>query len=76
MNENLKTWLIKGSRFSSQLFFFIIFGNITIFFGAIMGFENVSPSMFGIPVPVNQPIAGPYTTAFNIFELNPLNNLL
>jgi polyferredoxin len=37
--------------------------------GLILGFSNASYGGFGIPVPVNQPIAAPYTTAFNIFEL-------
>ena len=69
LNLKYKGWIIKGLRFFCQLFFFILFGNITIIFGFINGFENVGTSITGIPVPVNQPIAAPYTTAFNLFEL-------
>ncbi|MBD3228474.1 MAG: 4Fe-4S binding protein [Candidatus Lokiarchaeota archaeon] len=69
LNRKYKTWIIKGSRFLSQLFFFILFGNITILFGFALGFENLQTANLGIPVPVNQPIAAPYTTTFNLFEL-------
>ena len=69
MNKKYKTWIIRGSRLFSQLFFLILFGNFTLIVGLIVGFSNVSYGGFGIPVPVNQPIAAPYTTAFNIFEL-------
>ena len=69
MKYKYKKWLINGLRFISQLSFFVLFGNLTIIIGAIIGFDKVEPSGYGIPVPVNQPVAAPYTTGFNIFEL-------
>ncbi|MHA1251729.1 MAG: 4Fe-4S binding protein [Candidatus Helarchaeota archaeon] len=69
MDQKHKKWLIYGSRFLSQLFFFILFGNITIIFGLYYGFDEVSQNIYGVPVPVSQPVAAPYTTAFDIFEL-------
>ncbi|MHA1271638.1 MAG: 4Fe-4S binding protein [Candidatus Helarchaeota archaeon] len=69
MNKKYRLKLIEWSRLSCQFIFLILFGNLTIILGGFLGYDAVAPNMLGIPVPVNQPIAAPYTTAFNLFEL-------
>jgi len=69
LNLKHRNYIIRGARLISQIFFLILFGNITIIFGFFLGFDALKSASIGIPVPVNQPIGAPYTNAFNIFEL-------